>query len=244
MPLRSRAVELILREGISDVRELSERLDVPPEELERILAGVPGLSIGDGEVRPEVRLRGYVEVRGTRPILLTAPHAQGPGADVFTGEIAWWVAQISGCYALIGTVSRKSRLPGEDRPADYNREWARDTPFRRRISELIEEHGIRFIVDLHGMESDPVRPEIDVGALGGEAAQGELVSKIVERLEECGFDVGFEQEFCGGDILEYHCDGERVQGIQLELSDELRELDEYRGILAVLVVVNTLLGEL
>ncbi len=244
MPLRSRAVELILREGISDVRELSERLDVPPERLRRALRGVPGLSVDGERVGSEVRLRGYVEVRGARPILLTAPHAQGPGADVFTGEIAWWVARIAGCHALIATVSRRSRLPGEDRPADYNREWTRDTPFRRRISELIEEHGIRFIVDLHGMESDPIRPEVDVGALGGEAARGELVAKVVERLEECGFDVGFEQEFCGGDILEYHCDGKRVQGLQLELSEELREIDEYRGILAVLVVVNTLLGEL
>lgn len=88
-----------------------------------------------------------------------------------------------------------------------------------------------------------MRPDVDLGTLGGRSAKGKLVSKIVKRLEEAGFDVGFEQEFQGGDILEYHCDGERVQGVQLELSEELRELGEYRAIQAVLVVVNTVLEE-
>ncbi|WP_456482034.1 N-formylglutamate amidohydrolase [Methanopyrus sp.] len=240
--LRAKVVELVLREGPVTVDEISKELNIDSESVLKIVRKILYLELENGKVSARMSINGYMELTGTRPVLITAPHAQGPGADVFTGEIAWKVAQVTGAHALVATVSRRAKLE-DGNPADYNREWARDTPFRRRIDELIRRYGIRFIVDVHGMESDPVRPDVDLGALGGRSAKGKLVSKIVKRLEEAGFDVGFEQEFQGGDILEYHCDGERVQGVQLELSEELRELGEYRALQAVLVVVNTVLEE-
>ncbi len=240
--LRTKVIELVLHEGPITVDEISKRLRIDSELVLKIVRTTPNLELEDGKVSTRMDINGYIELTGTRPVLITAPHAQGPGADVFTGEIAWKVAQATGAYALVATVSRRAKLE-DGNPADYNREWARNTPFRRRIDELIKRYGVRFIIDVHGMESDPVRPDVDLGTLGGRSVKGKLVSKIVKRLEEAGFDVGFEQEFQGGDILEYHCDGERVQGVQLELSEELRELGEYRAVQAVLVVVNTVLEE-
>ncbi|WP_457615405.1 N-formylglutamate amidohydrolase [Methanopyrus sp.] len=233
---------MVLHKGSITIDEISKKLKIDPELVVKIIRRTPNLELENGKVNAQMNISGYIEFTGTRPVLITAPHAQGPGADVFTGEIVLKVAQVTGVYALVATISRRAKLE-DGSPADYNREWTRDTPFRRRIDELIENYGIRFIIDVHGMESDPVRPDVDIGTLGGRSAKGKLVSKIVNRLEEAGFDVGFEQEFQGGDILEYHCDGERVQGVQLELSEELRELGEYRAIQAVLTVVNTVLEE-
>jgi len=240
--LRSMVLELVMENGgESSVDDVADAVGEPVVEVLRAVRGSPYLELEGDTIRSvRTEVEGYLEVRGPKPVLITAPHAQGPRADVFTGEIAYKVARATGANALVATVSRAMTVDG--RPLDLNREWTRDHPFRRRIEELKEE-GVRFIVDVHGMADDPLRPEIDLGTLGGRTMRASLVRRIIDRLEELGFDVGYEQEFYGGDIVEYHCDGRDVQGVQVELSESLRAPGSNRGFLAVLAIVNVLLGE-
>ncbi len=51
-------------------------------------------------------LKDYKEVRGTIPVLLTAPHVQPPRSELLIDHIVTRTAIRSGAIALLGRVSR------------------------------------------------------------------------------------------------------------------------------------------
>ncbi len=175
-------------------------------------------------------LKGFIETPGDIPVLLTAPHAMGPRADLLTGEIAYRVAIETGAYALIATVSREDK--------DYNRAKWRDSPFRKRIQELIadllETHSEVLLLDIHGMEK-PITSfdEITVlfGTAGGVTIDVDYMDMLREELEvkEIHSEYAFMEapQYMGGDIVSHH--GRPSIGVhaaQLEIAAKNRQLGE------------------
>lgn len=175
-------------------------------------------------------LKGFIEIPGDLPVLLTAPHAMGPRADLLTGEIAYRVAIEVGAYALIATVSREDK--------DYNRAKWRDTPFRKRIQEIISSllktHSEVLLLDIHGMEK-PIASfeEITVlfGTSGGVTINVDYIEMLREELEARGIqgEYAFMEgpQYMGGDIISYHGKISRgVHAVQLEIAAKNRKLGE------------------
>ncbi|MFX1464957.1 MAG: histone [Promethearchaeota archaeon] len=175
-------------------------------------------------------LKGFIEIPGDIPVLLTAPHAMGPRADLLTGEIAYRVAIEVGAYALIATVSREDK--------DYNRAKWRDTPFRKRIQEIITDllktHSEVLLLDIHGMEK-PITSfeEITVlfGTSGGVTIDVDYIEMLREELEARGIkgEYAFMEapQYMGGDIISYHGKISRgVHAVQLEIAAKNRKLGE------------------
>jgi histone H3/H4 len=185
-------------------------------------------------------LKGFIEIPGDRPVLLTAPHARRPRDDLFTGEIAYRVAIETGSYALIATVSREDQ--------DYNRRESRDTPFRKKIQEIIadilETHSEVLLLDIHG-KATPftfLGDEITVlfGTAEGRTIDVDYIDMLREELSEnyihgeYAFIIG-AFNYDGGDIIRYHGKPSRgVHAVQLEIASQNRQLGE-QGLIPAIV---------
>jgi hypothetical protein len=86
---------------------------------------------------------------GTLPVLLSAPHGaihrragRLKAEDEYTAAVARWVAEATGAHALY-TVARLDDDPNYD-PA---------SPYKAALAEIVGRHGIRFVLDIHGMSN-------------------------------------------------------------------------------------------
>lgn len=93
--------------------------------------------------------RDHFELLGEGYVLLAAPHAAGPEADLQTGQIVEDAALTSRCYAVVGKVSPEYR--------DLNRVQAAQTELRKSIDAMIEENGIRCLLDIRGKKDAGVK---------------------------------------------------------------------------------------
>ena len=124
------------------------------------------------------------QLPGDTPVLLSAPHAavhsrQGETKEEeeFTAALARLVAGLTDAHALY--TRRWS-------PTDPN--WYRDVPYKRRVRHLVNEDGIRFVLDLHGAAPD--RPfGLALGTMEGGSCP-EQRGDIIRRLEAQGFRPG------------------------------------------------------
>lgn len=156
----------------------------------------------------------YKEIRGTIPVLLTAPHVQPPRAEILIAHVVTRVAGISGAHALLGLVSRTK--------LDLNRAEAAGSGFRKRIADLIESRQIQYLLDIHGCNFVEGRPEIDLGTAGFLTARKETAEQSRLLLKQAGFDVQLDHYFRGesspGNIIR-SCG---VEAIQIEIRKDLR----------------------
>ena len=158
---------------------------------------------------------GYKELKGKIPVLVTAPHATPPNSDMYTGEIVQKLAEKTGAWGLVSTISRNE--------IDYNRVWGRGTPFRKRINDLIKKRKIKYILDIHGMK-DRGLGDVELGTKMGTSASPDFISKLKEAFEKEGIKCNIESiGFTGGDIIEYHSNPPFVEAVQIEISRTLRE---------------------
>ena len=186
-------------------------------------------------VRPD-----HLEIVGTGLVLLTAPHAKGPQADLHTGDIVEHAALVSKSYAVIGKVSREY--------VDLNRIQSAKTEFRKAIQTFIEEDGIRCIIDVHGK----IEPGVDIGTSKGKSASEETVNLVHDILSK-EFVVNTNSEFSGtetGTIVETYGEtlkkkGRSVEAVQLEFGHEERTVhkDKIVNALANIALSMNLLQE-
>jgi hypothetical protein len=177
--------------------------------------------------------QGFYEILGEGQVLLTAPHAGGPAADMFTGDIVEGVALRSGCHALVGNTSREK--------LDLNRAQAFDTGFRESIETLTGKDGIRFILDVHGKEGAGV----EVGTAVGEAASGETTDLVAGCLSKY-FHVEVNTKYKGlkhGSIITTHSRKDPlgrylVEAVQLEFGLKERSVLRDKAVNAVIEIVN------
>ncbi len=126
----------------------------------------------------------HTELVGRGYVLLTAPHAAGPEADLHTGQIVEDAALVSRCYAMIGKISREF--------VDLNRVEAARTEFRKSISTLLTDDGIRCILDIHGKKESGV----DIGTAEGQTASESTTDLVKTRLSK-DFLVKVNEKYMG-----------------------------------------------
>lgn len=130
-------------------------------------------------IRPD-----HIEFLGRGCVLLTAPHAAGPDADLHTGQIVEDAALVSGSYAVIGKISREY--------VDLNRIQAARTEFRESIDSLLADNGIKCVLDIHGKRD----PGVDIGTAMGQTASEATTNIVVTRLSK-SFTVKVNEKYLG-----------------------------------------------
>ena len=105
----------------------------------------------------------YQYKEGKIPILISAPHGarhlrdgKWKEEDEYTGAIAVKLAELTGAHVIYVKSATK-----EDSNYDLK------TKYKDKISEVVKEHGIKFIADIHGANSS--RPfKLSVGIINDE----------------------------------------------------------------------------
>ena len=188
----------------------------------------------------EDAIKGYIYLPGSRNVVLTAPHAQGPSSDLFTGEIAYRVGERTGAHVFISTLSREK--------LDLNNpsKRARMSPFRLRLDNLVQilakEYDKILVVDLHGMDKKE-GPDIYLGTLAGTTAKIEVINLLIEEFENEGFEAWlaefFEPSLNGGDITASMSNlGENIDAVQIEINQKHRQLGNKKILRALVRVIN------
>lgn len=92
---------------------------------------------------------GTVFLRGEIPVLVTAPHAtthvrvkMTKSYELYTGALSVILHSLTGAHALY--THRASQID----PNYYD-----ESPFKNRLQAVLKEHGIRFVLDIHGTGS-------------------------------------------------------------------------------------------
>lgn len=184
-------------------------------------------------------LKGFIYQAGSINVVLTAPHAQGPSSDLFTGEIAYRVGVRTRAHIFISTLSREKldlNLPSK---------LAQMSPFRLKlknlVQSLIKEHNDVLVIDIHGMEKKE-GPDIYLGTLAGKTARIEVINLIIETFEKEGFEAWlaeyFEPSLIGGDITASISDlGKNIDAVQIEINQIHRDLGSKKIIHALVQVI-------
>lgn len=173
-------------------------------------------------------------------MLLTAPHAAGPEAELYTGQIVEDAALASRSCAVIGKISREY--------ADLNRIQAARTEFRKSIDTLLSDNGIRVVLDVHGKKD----PGVDIGTALGETAS-EVTTNLVREWLSRDFNVKVNEKYRGlepGSIVTSY--GKRgsdggfpVEALQVEFGHEERTYKREKvvdGIAELVVLANRKFG--
>ena len=116
----------------------------------------------------------HFELLGEGYVLLTAPHAAGPEAELYTGKIVEDAALTSRCYAVAGNVSPEYEDP--------TRIQAARAELRSSVEAMLEENGIKCLLD--------VQSKKDAGV---EIARSDrtMVSSTIIELVKAGLSKGF-----------------------------------------------------
>jgi hypothetical protein len=112
----------------------------------------------------------HVEIVGLGHVLLTAPHATGPDADLHTGQIVEEAALTSRSFAVIGKVSKEF--------LDLNRIQLAQSELRKSIEGFIAEDGIQYILDIHGKNE----PGVEIGMASGQTYSESTIELVRSRL--------------------------------------------------------------
>ena len=130
--------------------------------------------------------------RGQISILLSAPHGavhmrlgQRKEEDEYTAGMARLVAELADAHVLYAR--RRSTT-------DPN--WDMDVPYKKRLKQIVEQAGIRFVLDLHGAAATR-NFGIALGTMKGESCptQRDILIQILEQH-------GFSQNAAGLDRLD------------------------------------------
>ena len=123
----------------------------------------------------------FIHLNGSVPILISAPHSsihmrngRLKRAEGFTGSLAVLLSQITGAHALYVNY----RLP-----ADPN--WDHHSPYKSFLGRLVDEHQIKFVLDIHGM-SNWHKIGIALGTINGRSCPHET-PHIEQTLKDHGF---------------------------------------------------------
>ena len=172
----------------------------------------------------------YLFIKGSTPVILTAPHAvphdrgnySGKNLlkpqDEFTDLIVLRVCQKANCFGLVPLT--KLRDPNID---GFDGVKARMTPFLRCLEDLVFSHDIQLLLDIHGLDRRRRGVDVEIGTRLGASLRGR--KEILEELEgllrrEGNYLIRKDHSFIGGEIVRTIM--ERIPAIQLEIHRRLR----------------------
>ena len=171
---------------------------------------------------------------GPTPILLSAPHGaihtrngRRKGEDEYTAGFARLVAELTGAH-VIYAYRRSSTDPN----------WDPDAPYRKRLAKIVDEAGVRFVLDIHGAAAHR-NFGIALGTIEGRSCPDHQ-EMIVWQFEDHGFRranthldrlVVNHPRFTGGKrqdtITRFVSQNLRVPAAQFELNAHLRTVRRF-----------------
>lgn len=160
----------------------------------------------------------FETLRGTQPVIVTAPHATRPFRD---GRYRFADGGGTGAlaHALHGSCGATVLYTAYDSPSDPN--FYDDNAFKARLGELIAEIRPTIVLDIHG--SHAYRPyDVDLGTMNGRsvAADATIVPRLTAALRAAGLANVSDNRFPAAvhrTIVRYaHARG--IPAVQLEFS--------------------------
>src|SRR5271157_643571 len=135
---------------------------------------------------------GYIP--GRMPVLLSAPHGavhqriayESKDEDEYTAGLVRLLAELTGAHALYAR-NRSTSDPNVHQ----------DIPYKQKMREVIEQDGIRFVLDLHGASDPKNKFGIALGTIGGKSCprQRPLILSVLAKH-------GFSPDARGRDNLD------------------------------------------
>lgn len=166
-------------------------------------------------------------IKGSIPALVSAPHAKPqirPGFDskkpkineCNTDLIVEILCQRTDCFGIYATKIQK---------VDPN--WYEDSPYKKAIEKFVNNHDIKFVLDIHGMRKDKLfMVEYD------DFKREDYLKKIEENLKNCLKRFSFsENEISRGllrkndqlTITEFCIEKLKIPALQLEINQRIRD---------------------
>ena len=161
-------------------------------------------------------LGGFKYIEGKNDFVLVASHTKPPLEDANTEKIALNVGLKTSSHILISEISRVY--------VDYNRAYARITPFRHLLEKLVISGKVRYVMDLHGynLEEDV---DIRIGTGMVTSKDDFFVRALTESFYQHGLSAIIDwKRYHGGDIVHYHNVPPNVRAIQIEINSSARHL--------------------
>lgn len=166
-------------------------------------------------------------LRGDIPVLVTAPHATRhlrmetmKYQDRFTGPLAVIEHAITGCHALY--THWATRID----PNYYD-----NSPFKEAMRNIVEENGIKFVIDLHGARRES--PEDIYPGIGVDreflTQHPEIFEAFKNILSAEGLTPGSESVYKASvqmTVTKFAARQLGVAGMQLEIHERLRRPEE------------------
>lgn len=148
-------------------------------------------------------------------------------------------ALLAKCYAVIGKISRDY--------LDLNRMESANSDFRGAIETLLDEEGVKYILDIHGKRD----PGVEIGTAIGETAS-ESTTRIVEEILTKTFKVTLNEHYKGmvlGNIVTTYntksAEGRfSLEALQIEFGEEERTLQRENIITSIALIVSALNNKL
>ena len=159
--------------------------------------------------------------QGTTPILLSAPHTVNflkedgnfKMREGYTKAIVKYLALKTGAFLMI-----KKNSDG----IDPNKSEMED--YKRRLLEIIEQHQIQLVLDIHGAASHHDFA-IEIGSLDGASAKKQTIESLKLNLKDRGItSVAENNPFKGGGITKTVHSNTKIEVLQLEINRDYRDL--------------------
>ncbi|MDQ0218601.1 hypothetical protein ELQ35_04365 [Peribacillus cavernae] len=159
---------------------------------------------------------------GSRPFLLSMPHSVVQKrentlkeADDFTAAIGFLIQDKTDCHCICSK-----------RTSDEDPNYVIGGNYKRKLRELIEQHSIGFVLDLHGASSSRLF-DIDLGTMHGKTIDPDQVNLIKQAFFSHGIhDVRENDTFAAehpGTITAYVYSELRIPCVQLEINSKYRK---------------------
>jgi hypothetical protein len=170
-----------------------------------------------------------LEVKGTLPVVLSAPHAVRYGRknrkqpQVYTGALALQLARLTGASALVNAHT-SDEDPNRNEPGLY----------KPKLAALVRETHARFVLDVHGSDEDLAREkmlgQVEIGTIYSRSLRGKrfLRNILEEALEHAGITATIDKYFTAdapGTITLYTSEDLETPAMQLEIMRSLRDID-------------------
>ena len=159
--------------------------------------------------------------KGNLPILLSAPHTVNflkedgnfKMREGYTKAIVKYLALKTGAFLMI-----KKNSDG----IDPNKSEMED--YKRRLLEIIEQHQIQLVLDIHGAASHHDFA-IEIGSLDGASAKKQTIESLKLNLKDQGItSVAENNPFKGGGITKTVHSNTKIEVLQLEINRDYRDL--------------------
>jgi len=167
----------------------------------------------------------HVEIVGLGRVLLTAPHATSPDADLHTGSIVEEAALTSRSYAVIGKVSKEF--------LDLTKIRSAKSEFRKGIETFIAEDGIIYVLDIRGK----MEPGVEIRTAVGQTSSPSTTELVRSRLVK-DFTVRVNDDYkeleTGDVVPSYNSKDAKgdfvVETIEIEFGQDERQLQREKVI--------------